>query len=28
LLKTPMGPKLRVHLAAADGIEFRTVATC
>lgn len=28
LLKIPMGPKLRVHLAAADGIEFRTVATC
>jgi ABC-type branched-subunit amino acid transport system substrate-binding protein len=28
LLKTPMGPKLTVHLAAADGIEFRTVASC
>lgn len=28
LLKTPMGPQLRVHLAAADGIEFRTVSSC
>jgi ABC-type branched-subunit amino acid transport system substrate-binding protein len=27
LLKTPMGPNLRVHLAAADGIEFRIVAS-
>ena len=28
LVTTPMGPNLRVHLAAADGIEFRTVASC
>jgi ABC-type branched-subunit amino acid transport system substrate-binding protein len=28
LLKTPMGPQLRVHLAAAEGIEFRTVSSC
>ena len=27
LVKTPMGPNLRVHLAAADGIEFRIVAS-
>lgn len=27
LLQTPMGPRLRVHLAQADGIEFRTVAS-
>jgi hypothetical protein len=26
-VRTPMGPNLRVHLAAADGIEFRTVAS-
>ena len=25
LLKTPMGPTLRVHLAAAEGIEFRVL---
>lgn len=28
LRQTPMGPQLRVHLALADGIEFRTVASC
>jgi urea transport system substrate-binding protein len=27
LVRTPMGPDLRVHLAAADGIEFRVVAS-
>lgn len=27
LLRTPMGPKLNVHLAAAEGIDFRIVAT-
>jgi ABC-type branched-subunit amino acid transport system substrate-binding protein len=27
LVKTPMGQKLRVHLAAADGIEFRVVSS-
>jgi ABC-type branched-subunit amino acid transport system substrate-binding protein len=27
LLKTPMGPELKVHLAAADGIQFRIVAS-
>ena len=28
LMKTPMGPQLHVHLAAADGIVFHTVASC
>jgi urea transport system substrate-binding protein len=27
-LRTPLGPQLHVHLALADGIEFRTVASC
>jgi ABC-type branched-subunit amino acid transport system substrate-binding protein len=27
LVTTPMGPNLRVHLAAAEGIEFRIVAS-
>jgi ABC-type branched-subunit amino acid transport system substrate-binding protein len=27
-LKTPMGAQPRVHLAAADGIEFHTVDSC
>ncbi|WP_254020704.1 substrate-binding domain-containing protein [Mesorhizobium escarrei] len=27
LLKTPMGPTLKVHLAAAEGIEFKIVAS-
>lgn len=27
LVRTPMGPNLRVHLAAAEGIEFRIVAS-
>ena len=27
LLKTPIGPHLRVHLAVAEGIEFRTLAS-
>jgi urea transport system substrate-binding protein len=28
LHRTPIGSQLRVHLAAADGIEFRTVVSC
>lgn len=28
LQQTPIGPQLRMHLAVADGIEFRTVASC
>lgn len=28
LLQTPIGPHLHVHLAIAEGIEFRTVASC
>lgn len=28
LVRSPMGSELRVHLAVADGITFRTIASC